>query len=437
MTVSENTNIENYGQFQDKIISFINALNQLNFSQNIVSESLKVLESFSNSSSCAFFRMNPENFDFSLNKANPDSTKHFYESVLEDLSESGNIGIAFQSGKFSVYYNERINIWHLLLPVISTKNVIGFFVLTSENDFSSTEIQLMNLLIIFSRAFGMAIENKEIYSKQSKTNELVDQLIASRTLELVENNQALGEKIESLKSNLSMSIPHEVRTPINEILGLVNYLNNFLFNYNTIKEQDRTDILDILKDIKFSANRLKNLFENFIYHTRLSIISTSIKEIEHIQSQISPFCESIIFEQAQIKAQSYDRVDDLEVNLVSSTLRIGEEYLTKLIDELVDNALKYSDTGEKVAIYSSIENDMYSLTISDNGSGIPAEFLNQIDAYIQFNRQKNEQQGLGLGLAIVYKIVDLHNGIINIESEEKKFTKISIKLQIANGFSYD
>jgi len=245
----------------------------------------------------------------------------------------------------------------------------------------------------------------------------------------------LGEKIEVLKSNLSMSIPHEVRTPINEILGMTNYLNSFLVQKIDANNEEKSDLLEIISDIKKSAERLKNLFENFIYHTRLSIISTSLVEIENIQSQISPYCESIILEQAQLKAQTYNRLDDLDVNLVSAVIRIGEEYLAKLIDELVDNAMKYSLKGQKVYIFSSIEGNLYHLTLMDNGSGIPKEFLNQIDAYIQFDRKKNEQQGLGLGLAIVYKIVDLHQGKIEIESELNKFTKVSIKFKLDTNFN--
>lgn len=421
----------------EDVLAFFGSISNSTLSKSLIDKSLIILSRFPNAESCAFFKMDTSTFEFEPHSFYPVETADFYAVVFSEISTNGSIGMALQTNRFYIVHHNLTNKIYLILPVFSTKNILGIFVITSIIDFTEIGLNYTNLLMLFARSFGNLIENIELNIKQKQSAELLDQLIASRTIELVENNQALGDKMASLKTNLSMSIPHEVRTPINQILGMTNYLKSIFSQYEDVPKNDKVEVLEIISDIKSSADRLKNLFENFIYHTRLSIISTSINELEQLQSKVSPYCDSIILEQAYLKSQLYDREDDLVVNLVSAHVKMGEEYLAKLVDEVVDNSLKYTQKGDKVSIYSSLESNYYCLTILDQGEGIPPDFLNQVDAYNQFDRQKNEQQGLGLGLAIVFKIVDLHNGLIEINSKVNEFTKVEIKILIADGYQFE
>lgn len=401
------------------------------FGFDLFTESLKLFSKYTEAQSGCLFILNDETYDFEPKKCTGNSDVEFYVNVYEDLTQSGAIGSALQNITYFQAYSEVSNNWHLIVPIVSMKFVKGLMVLTSANDFTKVEIYVLKLISLFTEYIGLYLDNQNLTEKNNRTQLLLDQLIASRTIELVENNTMLGEKIEALKLNLSMSVPHEVRTPINEIMGMSSYLLNLISN----NQLEIDDLSEIISDIKDSAVRLNNLFENFIYHTRLSIIAMSIKDIESLHAQFSPYCEAIIQEQATLKAGKYDRSKDLKVNLVSSVVKMGEEYLAKLIDELIDNAFKFSTNGTSVLVKSHIEGNFYSASIRDNGVGIPKEYLNQIDSYIQFNRGKNEQQGIGLGLAIAYKIVDLHNGEISIDSELGIFTEVTVKIPIYQGFN--
>ncbi len=398
---------------------------------DLFGESLNLFSKYTDAESGCLFVLNKETFDFEPKKYTDVTYVEFYTNVYNDLSQSGAIGSALQNITYCQTHSEVSGKWHLIVPIVSMKFVKGLMVLTSVTDFAKVEIYVLKLISLYTEYIGLFLENQNLSEKNNRMQLLLDQLIASRTIELVENNAMLGEKIETLKLNLSMSVPHEVRTPINEIMGMSSYLLNLIAN----NQLDIEDLTEIITDIKGSAVRLNNLFENFIYHTRLSIIAMSIKDIEALHAQFSPYCEAIIQEQITLKAGKYGRGKDLKVNLVSSVIKIGEEYLAKLIDELMDNALKFSSNGTQVIVESHIEGDMYSLSIRDNGVGIPKEFLNQIGSYIQFNRGKNEQQGLGLGLAIAYKIVDLHNGQIAIDSELGNFTEVTAKIPIYYGYN--
>ncbi|MCO5251156.1 MAG: sensor histidine kinase [Candidatus Kapabacteria bacterium] len=401
---------------------------------DFINESLKIIIRYTKSLSAGFFVLDETNYDFILKRSLPANMHDFYISTFEILSEDGDIGNSLQNATYYQSHSESQDIYHLILPLISIKSVKGLVIISSNHDYSQSELFILKLLHYFSSYIAVFLENQYLSSQNQKTQVLLDQLIASRTIELVENNTQLGEKIENLKLNLSMSIPHEVRTPINEIMGMSNYLLNFL---KSKKDDCDEDIEDIIIDIKNSAARLNNLFENFIYHTRLSVIATSMKDIQALHSQYSPYCESIIKEQAIIRSNKYSRLSDLDVHLVSAVIKIGEEYLAKIIDELVDNAFKFSKEGTKVSINSHIDGKMYVISIKDLGVGIPSDFLDQISSYTQFNRMKNEQQGLGLGLAIAYKIIDLHNGDIDIDSRLGEFTHVTIKLPIVTDFNPD
>lgn len=312
----ENIIDSNYSILLDNILSYFGSVNGTTYTKSLIDKALVLLSKFPLTESTAFFKMDTDSFEFSLHSYYPDSTFDFFNEVLASITTNGAIGISIQTNRFYQSLDESNNKTYLILPIFSSNSVIGVFVITSIINFSEIGINYSNLMMLFARSFGNLIENKELNIKHKQNADLIDQLVASRTIELVENNQALGNKIESLKTNLSMSIPHEVRTPINEILGMTNYLDSIISQYAKIPQNDKDEVIEIVGDIKSSANRLKNLFENFIYHTRLSIISTSLREIEQIQSKVSPYCDSIIFEQAHLKAQTHNREDDLILNQI-------------------------------------------------------------------------------------------------------------------------
>ena len=251
--------------------------------------------------------------------------------------------------------------------------------------------------------------------------------MASRTISLAKKQQEIGSKLESLKWNLSMSIPHEVRTPLNQIIGFSNYLNSFVKSEYSESE----DLLEIIGDIQSSAERLKRLFENYLYFANLTMIATNIDEIRKVSEKVTLSAESTIFEYAHNSADKVNRNDDVKSNLVTSPLRISEEYLIKIVEELMDNALKYSDPGAEIHISSVCDSDFYYITFKDFGRGMTEEQIKGVDAYMQFDRDQYEQQGSGLGLAIVCRIMDLHSGEIKIDSKINEYTEVTIKLAIA------
>jgi signal transduction histidine kinase len=101
-----------------------------------------------------------------------------------------------------------------------------------------------------------------------------------------------------------------------------------------------------------------------------------------------------------------------------------------MILELVDNALKYSKPGQKVHVRGTKVEEEYVIEVIDNGRGFRIASLDDIAAFKQYNRKKFEQQGLGIGLYLVKRLVDFNQGQLKITSLEGEGTRITIEVPI-------
>ncbi|WP_313898710.1 ATP-binding protein [Roseofilum reptotaenium] len=121
-------------------------------------------------------------------------------------------------------------------------------------------------------------------------------------------------------------------------------------------------------------------------------------------------------------------MDDLILNVKDAHLRIDREGFIKLLEELLDNAFKFSEPGTEITVFGEIEGEFYHLAIRDRGRGMSAEQIANFGAYQQFDRKIYEQQGSGLGLSIVKELVNLYDGKFTIESSLNKGTTIHVLL---------
>lgn len=115
------------------------------------------------------------------------------------------------------------------------------------------------------------------------------------------------------------------------------------------------------------------------------------------------------------------------VDVEEATLQISEENLTLILDELIDNAIKFSDQAG-ITITGYLEGDEYRLAVGNKGRMFKPEHVTQIAPYTQFDREEFEQQGFGLGLAIVKKLVDLNHGSLSIGCYPDGWTKAMVWL---------
>jgi two-component system sensor histidine kinase/response regulator len=96
----------------------------------------------------------------------------------------------------------------------------------------------------------------------------------------------------------------------------------------------------------------------------------------------------------------------------------------------VDNAFRYSSAGSAVWVQSFTDPAGLHLVVQDRGRGMTVGQIAQVGAFHQFDRQRYEQQGLGLGLTIAKRLVDLHGGSLTINSEKAEGTTVDVRLPV-------
>jgi signal transduction histidine kinase len=227
-----------------------------------------------------------------------------------------------------------------------------------------------------------------------------------------------------LRKNIAYALPHELRTPLAGILGYAGVLE---MDYETLQPPE---VLEIAQHILRSGKRLQRVLENYLVYAQLEIMATDPLELDALRSHITNKTARIVTEQAAKKAESVKRASDLVLNVENIALAVSEDNLRKIVEELSDNAFKFSAPGTPVQIGTKRESERFIILFQDQGRGMTAEQIQSVGAYMQFGRMLHEQQGLGLGLIIARRLAELHNARLNIQSEPGRGTQVSVHFPI-------
>ncbi|MBD2502844.1 hybrid sensor histidine kinase/response regulator [Anabaena azotica] len=229
-------------------------------------------------------------------------------------------------------------------------------------------------------------------------------------------------RLDNLRNSIALSLPHEMRTPLNGILGFSQILK---------EESDSLDsqtIKEMAEFIYVSGERLFELIQKFLTYAELEIIRTDPEQIEFLQSQTTIFPNLGIIEILSDKAKKAGREADLELELYPCQVNISTAKLAKIVEELVDNAFKFSPQGSLVQVKGQVIDNQLILSFIDHGRGITAAQIAELGAYQQFERKLYEQQGSGLGLMIAKSITEIHGGKFKIKSKPQEKTVVQVML---------
>ena len=233
--------------------------------------------------------------------------------------------------------------------------------------------------------------------------------------------QHAEKKLTDLRDNLSMMLPHELRTPLN---GIVAYGQMLAADAATLSPAEITDMGQVIYE---SGRRLERLVENFLIYAQIELLGAEPQKIAVLREKQTTFPARLIEERARAKAEEAKRADDLVLELTELPVPISEDYLAKIVEELVQNAFKFSEAGRPVRVALSALPNGVALSVSDRGRGFSTEHITKVGAYMQFDRKMQEQQGLGLGLTIAKRLTELHGGTLTIQSERGSTTTVSVK----------
>ncbi|MDD5141151.1 MAG: hybrid sensor histidine kinase/response regulator [Verrucomicrobiales bacterium] len=229
-------------------------------------------------------------------------------------------------------------------------------------------------------------------------------------------------KLRHLRDNISLMMPHEMRTPLN---GIISNAELLAASAATLKAND---VAEMGQEILKSSQRLERLIENFLIYAQLELIAADPKNVNALRIGRAEQPAAIIEKIAGAQAVQAGRLNDLKIEAVNVPVPMSGEYFTKIVNELVQNAFKFSEAGSSVRVTLAETFNGVELSVHDGGRGFSTEQIRRIGAYMQFDRKMQEQQGLGLGLVISKRLAELHGGTLSIEGSKGSGTTVTIKL---------
>ncbi len=229
----------------------------------------------------------------------------------------------------------------------------------------------------------------------------------------------LDKKVTQLRDNVLTALPHELRTAIMVIEGYTHLLIDDLAYIDG--EQ-----MNMLKSIADGTARLHRLSEKYLWYSRSQFLKPN-----QVLNCPTNRAEVITHETAFNIASRYSRLNDLQLDTMSSNISIGEEVLQRIIEELVENACKFSLPGTPIVIRMQARERYFRITVQDQGHGMTEAQIEQISAFNQFEREQYEQQGVGLGLIIAKRFAEAYGGKLTLQSAEHQGTKAALYLQYA------
>ncbi|HYV31847.1 MAG TPA: response regulator [Candidatus Binatia bacterium] len=237
--------------------------------------------------------------------------------------------------------------------------------------------------------------------------------------------QNAEKKLADLRANLSLALPHEMITPLNGIFASAQILST------SPESLTLPEIAEYGATILQSAERLHRTVQNFLLYGQLEMQASDPKTLAGLREKRTEQARQVIEARARRQAEKATRIADLQLDLAEGSIAVGQDLFTKLVDELVDNAFKFSTAGTTVRVASSSSKDHYTLSVSDRGRGMDGDQIANIGAYAQFDRTTHEQQGSGLGLILARRITQLSGGEFSLQSQRDAGTTVTVKLPLA------
>jgi len=255
-------------------------------------------------------------------------------------------------------------------------------------------------------------------------------LVVSDRTEAVRAQQALEEAVQAAnvanraKSEFLSDMSHDIRTPMNAIIGLVNLLEKDLDNKERFQRH--------LRDLKLSSEHLLELINNVLDMSRIESGKTELDLEEFNIRTLLEEVNSVYRTQAALKGLHVEE----EIGVPEKCYEGDSVRVKKVLLNLLSNAVKYTPEGGRVHLstrslgiaangYETLE-----FKIEDNGYGMSKEFVDII--FQPFAREKNTTisgiGGTGLGMAIVKNLVELMNGNVYVESEPGKGSTFMVQI---------
>jgi two-component system sensor histidine kinase/response regulator len=320
----------------------------------------------------------------------------------------------------------------IIICDISMPEMDGYEVLQElREDEKTSRIPFIFLTARADRSFmrhGMELGADDYLTKPFSNNELLAAIKArlSRHTTITELHP---QELERARKNLVQMVAHELRTPLTAINMVQEVISR---QFGQLSHTGLEELLDIQRS---GSDRLAHLIDQMVLLTQLeagSLSSDAIIEKDYATQTWALLSKAVNlgrkFAARQPKASV--RLDERDKG---AEVICDPHALTHAFAEIISNALNFSPDGGEVAISQWRSGGFVLVSIVDQGQGMSEKQLEQaLEMFQQIDREVREQQGMGIGLPLARRIIDVHGGALEMKSVAGRGTQVTIKLPQSN-----
>lgn len=228
-----------------------------------------------------------------------------------------------------------------------------------------------------------------------------------------------GRELEEMRKEFVANVSHELRTPLCLIQGYTEALQEGMADDANAREE----LLSIITD---ETQRMQKLVQELL---DLARIESGKAELEIMEIEVNQFFKDIVYRFSRMAQEKSIELTQ-KVSSPSLNIKADPHRLAQILINLVDNAVKYSNSNSTIYLEASEQGQGIAFTVRDQGPGIPPEQVPYVfERFHKVDKSRNRQiSGTGLGLAIVRSLVESHGGWIKADSELGKGTTFTFWL---------
>jgi len=295
------------------------------------------------------------------------------------------------------------------------QNILELLKIENEYELRDLITQSPELMIYSQNVNGEYISLRVRFALIRRESGFISGLVA------VLHDTTEQEKEERERRLFVSNVSHELRTPLTSVKSYLEALDE-----GALSEPVAPDFIRVSLD---ETNRMMRMVTDLLHLSRIDN-ATSHLDVELIN--FTAFITFILNRFDKMRAQDQEKKYELvrDYPITSVWIEIDTDKMTQVIDNILNNAIKYSPDGGKITVSMKTTDDQMILSISDQGLGIPKEDLPKIfDRFYRVDKARSRAQGgTGLGLAIAKEIIKQHNGFIWAKSEYGKGSTFTIVL---------
>lgn len=235
--------------------------------------------------------------------------------------------------------------------------------------------------------------------------------------------QQAAETANLMKSQFLANMSHELRTPLNSIIGFSEIIHR-----ESLGEAGNERYVEYAGDIHHSGQHLLSLINDLLDLSKAEAGRYEIVESEFDLEQLVRDAMRLVTSQVELKSQALG----LEMACGTCLVTGGERQITQVLVNLLSNAIKFTPERGRISVCVRSEpRGSVVIDVEDSGIGIdPQDIPRLFNAYTQLGEQylKGKHQGTGLGLALSQRLMELHDGILRIQSQPNEGTTASMIL---------